>query len=482
MNRMLSYLSGLVGLVLVLTACTPGGLTPQPDTQATEAAEQGKIDEAVAATLAAQATATPAEVAPVTPADVTATEAPVTPPSADTPVPTLATEPAEVPPTAAPVEATCTVVSTALNVRSGPGLVYDPPLTSLPGQTQLIPIAFNGAGFPGRWVLVEVPANNLTGWVSADPQFIDCTIDVAGLPLAEAPPTPTPTNTSTPVPTPPPPSPTPIDFFVFSPEGGGGNRENIKGQLLIPPGYVPNNSDPLNLVFREGLTIRVEVYDVRSGNTSDGSGISRVEFFIEDDAGEVYFKEELNPTYCLFGGNDPLCPGLIFSQDGYTWPDGTPLRNTEYDVKVLITSERGDDANWRFSFRVEGVPAEPAELVAAIAQTGPNTTNTTVNGALAFQVEAYDPDRGTSDGAGIDSVDLQIFKNGQKVHERTERSAGYCAFSGGEPDCRIWVFADRKNQWPNDRPIEFGPHLLRAQINAKNGQKKVIELQVDLQP
>lgn len=482
MNRMLSYLSGLVGLVLVLTACAPGGLTPQPDTQATEAAEQGKIDEAVAATLAAQATATPAEVAPVTPADVTATEAPVTPPPADTPVPTLATEPTEAPPTAAPVEATCTVVSTALNVRSGPGLVYDPPLTSLPGQTQLIPIAFNGAGFPGRWVLVEVPANNLTGWVSADPQFIDCTIDVAGLPMVEAPPTPTPTNTSTPVPTPPTPSPTPIDFFVFSPEGGGGNRENIKGQLLIPPGYVPDNSDPLNLVFREGLAIRAEVYDVRSGNTSDGSGISRVEFFIEDDQGEVYFKEELNPAYCLFGGNDPFCPGLRFSQNGYTWPDGTPLRNTKYDVKVLITSERGDDANWRFSFRVEGAPTEPSELVARMAQTGPNTTDTTVNGALVFQVEAYDPDRGTSDGAGIDSVDLQIFRNGQKVYERTERNAGYCAFSGGEPDCRIWVFADRKNQWPDDRPIEFGPHLLRAQVNAKNGQKKVIELQVDLQP
>ena len=479
MNRMLSYLSGLIGLALVLSACGPGGATLPPDTQATEAAAQEKIDEAVAATLAAQVTPAQAEVSPVASTDITAAEA--TPLPADTPLPTLATEPAA-PPTAAPVEATCTVVSTGLNVRSGPGLVYAP-LTSLPGQTQLIPIGFNGAGFPGRWVLVEVPANNLTGWVSADPQFIDCSIDVAGLPLAEAPPTPTPTNTSTPLPTPPSPTPTPIDFFVFSPEGGGGNRENIKGQLLIPPGYVPDNSDPLNLVFREGLTFRVEVYDVRSGRTSDGADIRRVEFFIDDDErGEVYSKAEESPAYCLFSGDDPLCPGLRFSQNGYTWPNGTPLRNTKYNATVVITSERGDDANWRFSFRVEGAPAEPSELVAAIAQTGPNTTDTIVYGTLAFQVEAYDPDRGTSDGDGIDSVDLQIFRNGQKVYERTERSAGYCAFSGGEPDCQLWVFADRNNQWPGDRPIEFGPHLLRAQVNAKNGQKKVIELQVDLQP
>ena len=238
----------------------------------------------------------------------------------------------------------------------------------------------------------------------------------------------------------------------------------------------------MNLVFREGLTIRVQVYDTRSGDTSDASGIDRVEFFIEDDEGEVYYKEEVNPAYCLFGGNDPLCPGLIFSQNGYAWPNGTPLRNTEYDVRVLITSQRGDDANWRFSFRIEGVPAEPSELVAEIAQTGPNTTDPLVNGALVFQVRAYDPDRGSADGEGIDEIDLQILKDGQEVYERTERNVKYCAFSGGEPDCEIWVFSDHDNQWPNGRPIDFGPHLLRARVKARNGQQKVIEQQVDIQP
>ncbi|MEM7130956.1 MAG: hypothetical protein AAF702_31835 [Chloroflexota bacterium] len=106
-----------------------------------------------------------------------------------TPTPTLT-------PTSVPVVSSCQIVSSSLNVRPGPGIEYNPPVTSLPASQALIPVARNPQS---TWVQIE--AGNVVGWVSASAQFISCTFDIGTLPIGEIPPTPTPAPTPTATPT-----------------------------------------------------------------------------------------------------------------------------------------------------------------------------------------------------------------------------------------------------------------------------------------
>ena len=79
------------------------------------------------------------------------------------------------------------------------------------------------------------------------------------------------------------------------------------------------------------------------------------------------------------------------------------------------------------------------------------------NQQIVFRLFVYDPNFGSSDGAGINSVDMQISDpSGHVVQSRTEQNAAYCVFSGGEPDCVIWKFAEHNNQWPDGTPVCTG--------------------------
>jgi hypothetical protein len=403
----------------------------------------------------------------------------------DTPSPVNTAE-AVAPTSATPL---CTVASGVLNVRSGPGLVYDPPLFSLSGGTELAPVAFNGAGVPGgRWLEIQVISSGQSGWVSAESQFVTCNLDLTTLPFAEGPPPPTLTATNTPVPAQPAPtpSPTPPNFFAVVP-GGGPNRQ-LQGFVQFP-GYGPNQLDENDLVLGDRLTFRVVTYDASTGRTEDGAGIGRVEFRIEGDEGEVYRNTEESRPYCLFGGDDPLCPPWVFSQHGYTWPNGPPVDpDTEYYAEVTIRPlgrENDDDAAaiWDFNFRIAGVPApDQTELQAEIVQTGWGDNSDVVSGALVFQVHAYNPAVGNQDGDGIENVSLRLIRNGQQIYERTEQTAGYCAFSGGEPDCQVWVFADHNTEWPGGQAIEPGTYTLEAEVRASNGQRRTIRRDIVIEP
>lgn len=174
----------ILALPLILVACnlpdrvvsvptaTPSGLTLE------------EMEAAVASTLKAEGT-------------LTAAARPSDTPSPAEPSPT-ATDTAAVP-TETPTEVpSCLVVASILNLRSGPGLVYDPPLQTMSAGTVLLPFAKNG---DGSWLEVQLQGESTTGWVSASAQFISCNFDPSGLPLGQIPPTPTPTNTSTPAPT-----------------------------------------------------------------------------------------------------------------------------------------------------------------------------------------------------------------------------------------------------------------------------------------
>lgn len=102
---------------------------------------------------------------------------------------------------------------------------------------------------------------------------------------------------------------------------------------------------------------------------------------------------------------------------------------------------------------------------------GPNN-DVTFRDRLVFRVEVYDPQKGNQDGAGIESVKIVINGPNGEVHERTERTAGYCVFGGGEPDCNVFSLRDH-NRWPErDEEIQNGNHAVDIFITTKDGREE----------
>lgn len=453
-------LTGLLAL-----GCGAPEPTPTPDLVATQVA----VEKAAAATLTAEAqpasTPAPAE------ALATATTIPTPTPSPTGPVaeatPTTSTQTQD---TLAQAPLCTAVVD--LNLRSGPGTVYEPPVAVIPAGSEVSPLAFTPTGFPGGpWIQVQVDGNQ-TGWLSADPQFVSCNVELTGLPAGVAPPTPTPIPTNTSLP----PSPTPTrPLFAVVPVDGG--QANLEGRVILP-GYAQEQvTDPM--VFRDKLVFRVEVYDPERGN-KDGAGIDNVKITIkrEDDNETVHERTERNPGYCVFGGGEPDCNVLIFSQNN-KWPDSNEeILDGPYRAFMLITLDNGDTEEWNWGFRIERTG-----IKMKLVQIGPGNIDPTVNKALVFQVEAYDSGKGDQDGAGISQVDMTISRaeDGAIVHERTERNAGYCAFSGGEPDCTIWDFAQNGNKWPGGEPIESGRYVLRATAHSAEGKTAGLSAEIKIE-
>lgn len=86
----------------------------------------------------------------------------------------------------------CLAATNGLNLRSGPGTVYEPPVASLSAGTELKPLAYSATGYPdGQWIKVQVVSSGEEGWVSQD-FLTGCNVDVTGLGGAEIPPTPKP--------------------------------------------------------------------------------------------------------------------------------------------------------------------------------------------------------------------------------------------------------------------------------------------------
>ncbi len=97
--------------------------------------------------------------------------------------------------------------------------------------------------------------------------------------------------------------------------------------------------------------------------------------------------------------------------------------------------------------------------------------------ALMFRVKACVPNcQNIPDGKGVDKVEFTFEKcpgtkrcdveQGQEVYRHTERAAPYCSF-GGSGVCDWWVFAERKQRWPNNNPIEDGIFVLTVNVTGK---------------
>jgi uncharacterized protein YraI len=103
-----------------------------------------------------------------------------------------------------------------VNVRSGPGVEYQPPIGWLAeGGTARI----TGRYIDGTWWQIEYPPNTQgRGWVSAKPQYTTA-LNTQNVPVVEAPPLPTSTPTPTITPTPtatPTPTPNPMRPVIYT--------------------------------------------------------------------------------------------------------------------------------------------------------------------------------------------------------------------------------------------------------------------------
>jgi hypothetical protein len=92
---------------------------------------------------------------------------------------------------------------------------------------------------------------------------------------------------------------------------------------------------------------------------------------------------------------------------------------------------------------------------------------------IVFRVEVFDTRAGTHDGAGIQEVRFQIVSDeGEVVHERTERVAGYCVFGGGEPGCNVLSLSQQPSYWPESGlEIRSGGYQANIDIIPEDGDQ-----------
>lgn len=374
-------------------------------------------------------TVTPTGSGPVPPSTATAT--PMPPAATPTPRRPAATPTRQSGGSSQPF---CVVRVNSLNLRTGPGLAYDPPLGALARDTVLIPLQRN----PNTsWVRVQVYGSNDVGWVSAGSQYLACNINLFNLPLGVIPPTYTPTATpnytatATPTPTWTPPA--------------GATSTHTPTPTWTPDGTPTDTPTPTW--------------------TPDGT---------PTDTPTPTWTPDGTPT-------DTPTPTPTWTPD--SMPTGTPT--STWTPESTPTPTDTPMPTWTPEPTPTAAPTwtpenTPMALYAAVVETGANNNNDTIMGAMSFRVVAYDPQVGTNDGDGIDWVRLQVRYNGDTVHERQENNVAYCAFAGGEPDCNIWFFDDNGNHWPNGAPIAPGQHTLRARVHAHSGQELVIQRQITI--
>ncbi len=319
-----------IAVAETVAALTGGeSATPEPPT-AEPVAEQPATDEP------------PVDEPPTSEPPDVQNDVPATQTAETVPTPTMAAVATEAPPPS------CTTV-TGVNVRSGPGTVYEPPIGTLGPNTALTPLSYVSPGFPsGEWLEAQVVSSGQVVWVTAGAQFISCTIVPSSLPRPASI-LPTPRPTATPTPLPPTATPTqvvaglPPDVRNDIPGGACERTEHIKTRIEMNPNFL----------------YRVYARDDRAG-PNDGDGIDFVRFTISDNFGQLYQREERVAGYCIFQGGEPTCRPWPFNEQGqYTWGNGGPVVSPgTYQVFIEVVSDEPDPSsdsntcNWIFDMTV----------------------------------------------------------------------------------------------------------------------------------
>ena len=223
--------------------------------------------------------------------------------------------------TAASSQSSCTVLQD-LNLRSGPGTAYRPPIRALPANTILAPLGFAPQGIPGgSWAYVQT-ANQEKGWVSAGPQFISCNVELASLPPME-------------FGTPPPP-PLPKTTQTSDPDGNGFCIDQDSGYQCVG-------------IFSAESLFQFKI--LSNGNElGENDGVEEVAFRVSKKDGDtVYSATETNRAYCVFGGNEP-CNPWVTENGVFKWTQGgDPVEPGDYEMEVNATVN-GDSSRWAVDF------------------------------------------------------------------------------------------------------------------------------------
>ena len=264
-----------------------------------------------------------------TPIVITATPPIITetlPASASATMPITTTPP--VTPTS-PEGPSCTVLQD-LNLRSGPGTAYNPPIGVLREGTEFVPIGFEPQGVPGGpWVLAQLQGITQTGWVSAGSQFVSCNLELSTLPEVEVP---------------PPPKGVPPRIGTGAVDG-----ENISA-FRFSFDYNPDYFVRM-YVFRSDDENEVFSAD------KDGRGITSVEFIVaslDDPPLEYYRRTERNPGYCIFAGGEPDCNPWVFENGQYKWTaGGSPVEAGSYKLTIIVTAEDGEEGRWFIDINID---------------------------------------------------------------------------------------------------------------------------------
>ena len=166
----------------------------------------------------------------------------------------------------------------------------------------------------------------------------------------------------------------------------------------------------------------------------------------------------------------PIVPPVTIVPPATTVPPLTilPPASPTVTVQVAVVPVDGSDGNQNLG-NDRGVNSGRNLLLPGFA---PYEVSTPLifRDRIVFQAEVFDKSAGQTDGAGIESVTFTIRdENGNQVHERTERNAGYCVFGGGEPDCTVWRFSEHGNKWPGGAKLQPGVHDAQIVITPKNG-------------
>jgi hypothetical protein len=209
-----------------------------------------------------------------------------------------------------------------LNLRSGPGRAYNPPIGSFPANAIVIPLGYNATGIPGgSWAQVQDASGQHKGWVSAGSEFISCNIDLTSLPEIAVQ---------------PPPEPPKPRAQGSNPDGtcGAGGADGDNGTYDCQP--VIRNGFPVEMkVFKDGVEI------------GKGTGVKRVEFSATDDNGNtVYSRRETTEAFCFFGGDGP-CGLWVLDNFVYKWEaGGAPVQPGHYTVNInVITDDPAEPLN-----------------------------------------------------------------------------------------------------------------------------------------
>ena len=126
----------------------------------------------------------------------------------------------------------------------------------------------------------------------------------------------------------------------------GGSSGGVTGEVRLRGDI--DDATAATPVVRNTFAMRVVVADPEIG-LDDGAGVLSVTFSVSDPQGNVVYEiTEVNPAYCLSGGNNPGCD-LIDISSGGSWPEGAPVSYGihQINMQIIATGSNADGSERR---------------------------------------------------------------------------------------------------------------------------------------